>query len=157
MIQGLLFPLPEMPEPPEPATTAIYKNRLADKAEVEAKYGWSEWGDSETRFVTRGGIVLAIGWRRISYSDHGPYVEFLKENLVAELAPHFPGICPPDAYYEWLEPVADRRVKVYAQRRGVWHLPNPPAGGFRGNRREGYADYRPGRFYVAVSDFCPAA
>lgn len=46
---------------------------------------------------------------------------------------------PPEAYYEWLVPADGSGVKVYAQKRDVKHLKNPPAG---------YADYRPGLFYV---------
>lgn len=56
---------------------------------------------------------------------------------------------PTDAYYEWLEPVDGSGVKIYDQRRDVSELPNPPPGGFRGNRPEGYADYRPGYTYVS--------
>ena len=40
---------------------------------------------------------------------------------------------------------------LYEQRYTVRNLSNPPRGehSFQGNRVEGYADYRPGRFYIS--------
>lgn len=80
---------------------------------------------------------------------HGPYVEFERPQIRAKLRRKFDRPAPPEAYYEWLEPVDGSGVKVYDQRRDVKHLANPPAGGYRGNRAEGYADYRPGYIYVS--------
>lgn len=83
---------------------------------------------------------------------HGPYIEFEPHHVCCTLRRHFEGEPPADAYYEWLEPEDGSGAKVYAQRRTVADLPNPPAGGFKGNRSEGYADYRPGKIYVAPEE-----
>lgn len=135
--------------PPAFKTTAIYRNRIRDKCRVEQERGLAEHGDATTVFRTLAGTRFAVGYVRVVYGDHGPYVEFLREQIVAELKPKFNRSPPPEAYYEWLEPADGSDVKVYDQRRDVKHLKNPPAGGFAGNRAEGYADYRPGMLYVS--------
>lgn len=132
-----------------PSTTAIYPNRKRDKHNVESRTGLQEHGDSETEFFTPAGTLFAKGYSRIVYGDHGPYVEFLPEHIRCELRKKYNRPDNPEWYYIWMEPVDGSHVKVYDQRRDVKHIPNPPAGGFRGNRKEGYADYIPGRIYVS--------
>lgn len=132
-----------------PGSTACYPNRQRDRLRVEATLGLLEFGNAETAFYTPIGTLFAVGYRRVVYGDHGPYVEFERCQLRCWLRRKFDRNLPPDAYYEWLEPADGSGVKVYDQRRDVSQLPNPPAGGFRGNRPEGYADYRPGFIYVS--------
>jgi len=132
-----------------PGSTAIYPNRLRDKSRVEAAKNLAEFGDAITEFHTKTGAIFAVGYVRVVYGDHGPYVEFKREQICAELKRKFIRVVPADAYYEWLEPVDGSGVKVYDQRRDVRHIKNAPKGGFAGNRAEGYADYRPGMIYVS--------
>lgn len=130
-------------------STACYPNRMRDRQQVEARLGLVEQGSRTVQFFTPAGTLFAVGYVRMVYGDHGPYIEFERAQVCAVLKRKFDRHPPPEAYYEWLEPVDGSAVKVYDQRRDVKHLPNPPAGGFRGNRVEGYADYRPGFFYVS--------
>lgn len=132
-----------------PETTATYPNRVRDRLAVEARLGLTEKGNETTQFKTVNGTLFAVGYVRVVFGDHGPYLEFERRHIRVVLKQKFGKPLPADAYYEWLEPVDGSGVKVYDQRRDVKNLPNPPAGGFRGNRVEGYADYRPGFIYVS--------
>lgn len=138
-------------------TTAIYPNRLRDKHRVEQLLGLNEWGDADTQFLLRDGRLFAIGYRRIVYGDHGGYLEFNRSHLRCDLVRKFNHPAPVDAFYEWLMPVGDPDTKVYDQWRDVRELANPPPGGFRGDRAEGYADYRPGYLYVSPFELRVAA
>lgn len=133
-------------------TTAIYPNRIAEKELVERIKGLPEDGNSTTIFKTRRGTVFARGYVRVVYGDHGPYVEFDPSHIVIGLNRKFPHAPPARAFYEWLVPADGSTFKVYRQLKEVKHLKNPPAGGFRGNRSEGYADYRIGAMYVSPWD-----
>lgn len=146
MLQADLFA--ESP-PANAATTAIYPNRIRDKTRLEHELGLLEFGDPETVFLTPAGTCFAVGYVRICYGDHGPYVEFNREQIRAPLKRKFNRPPPPEAYYDWLEPVDGSGVKVYDQKRDVKHIRNAPAGGYAGNRAEGYADYKPGMIYVS--------
>lgn len=146
---------PELPCPPQ-GTTAAYPNRQRDKARVEALKGWAEAGNDLQEFKTTAGILFARGYSRIVYGDHGPYLEFLPSQVIAPLTPHFQGKAPANAYYEWLDVKGDTKTKVYSQLKTVADLPNPPSGGFRGNRPEGYADYKPQHLYVSVWELMAA-
>lgn len=145
MQQGDLFGVETKPS----GTTACYPNRVRDRMRVVAILGLLEHGDTQVVFRTPMGSLFALGYRRIVYGDHGPYIEFERAQIQTGLRRKFNQPPPPEAYYDWLEPVDGSVVKVYDQLRDVKHLPNPPAGGFRGNRSEGYADYRPGFLYVS--------
>jgi hypothetical protein len=135
-----------------PATTAIYPNRMRDRRNLETRTGLQEKGNKETRFLTNKGTLFATGYNRIVYGDHGPYIEFLPEHIQCPLRKKYKRPDKPEWYYIWMEPLDGSQTKVYDQRRDVKHIPNPPAGGFRGNRREGYADYVPGRIYVSPEE-----
>lgn len=134
-------------------TTAIYPNRVEDKEKVERLTGLQEQGSDNTTFYIRGEELFAIGYNRVVYGDHGPYVEFSWINIESILIPKRAQPHSNDYYYEWLTPFRDPNVKVYKQLKTVANLPNPPRGGFRGNRKEGYADYKVGMIYVSVGDF----
>jgi len=100
------------------------------------------------------GALVASGYSRIVYGDHGPYIEFQKDHIQYRLIPKFGKGSGDlgDAYYEWMHPEQNESVKVYRQLRTVRNKPNPPYGGFMGNRKEGYADYRVGMYYIAPEE-----
>jgi hypothetical protein len=134
-------------------STAIYPNRKKDKKKVEAKLNLREFGRPTTAFYTPSGVLFAVGYNRVVYGDHGPYVEFDRAQIKAELRARYKKSVQPEHYYEWLTPYTDKAMKVYDQKRTVQHMKNPPKGGFRGNRAEGYADYKIGKVYVSPYDF----
>jgi hypothetical protein len=133
-------------------TTAIYPNRVADKARIEAALGLEEFGNETTEFRTKLGTLFAMGYVRVVYGDHGPYVEFEPRHIRTRLRRKFNRPLPARCFYEWLEPEDGSHVKVYDQKKEVRNLKNPPPGGFRGDRPEGYADYRIGCIYVAPEE-----
>ena len=106
-----------------------------------------EQGNATAQFYTSRGTLFAEGYVRVVYGDHGPYIEFKREHIRCQLKPLFNQPAPKECYYEWLIPTDGSKLKVYDQKRTVHHLPNSPKGGFRGNRKEGYADYRIGVIY----------
>lgn len=158
---------PDQYEDPDriPNTTAIYPNRLQDKQEVEAHLHLPEIGNDSTRFYIHGiDKPIAIGYVRVVYGDHGPYVEFRKEHFRIELKGKYNFVPDqlPDTrsfphFYIWLHPDGMPNVKVYWQVKDVKGLPNAPARPdgrpSRFSRKEGYADYRRGRYYISTSEF----
>lgn len=133
----------------ESLATAIYPNRLLAKKKVERLFGLGEFGDDTTLFYTKNESQLFKGYVRIVYGDHGPYVEFSVDNLICEPIKKFNRPTPEHVYYEWQTLDDGSDVKIYWQLRDVKNLPNAPAGGYKGNRPEGYADYRPNMYYVS--------
>ena len=143
-------------------TTAIYPNRIADKIEVEQKLSLQEQGNNHTEFFTHSGKLFAVGYERIVYGDHGPYIEFTKEQIKLKLKSKFgnnidklPGN-DYEYYYVWLVPENVNSLKVYWQVKPVSHLPNAPVRDdgkpSKFNRSEGYADYKRGLYYVNPYD-----
>ena len=129
-------------------TTAIYPNRIRAKKKVEKELKLQEKGNENTIFYTLKNNIFAIGYNRIVYGDHGAYIEFEQSHIQCKLRSKFNSDLPANCYYEWLEPEDGSGVKVYDQKKDVKNLKNPPAGGFKGNREEGYADYKVGKIYV---------
>jgi hypothetical protein len=138
-------------------TTAIYSNRIADKNTLEATLSLPEIPDTSIALYHRGTRVLS-GYDRIVYGDHGPYLEFSRQHLCVDVVDKYgrkPASLPPSTevgfYYLWLQ-FKDTNVKVYWQIKDVSDLPNAPRRDdglpSRFNRREGYADYKRGFFYV---------
>jgi hypothetical protein len=134
-------------------TTAKYPNRLKDKKKVETLYSLDEFGDANREFFSSKNTLVAVGYVRVVYGDHGPYVEFNSDHLIAKLIKKFNSNCPIDAYYEWMTINDSSDLKIYRQLRSVSNLPNPPSPGFKGNRIEGYADYLPGKYYISPFEF----
>ena len=141
-------------------TTAIYPNRIEDKAKLESILGLAEFGNQTTKFYVLDDL-FAVGYQRIVYGDHGPYVEFSQENIKCRLkAVYGEEELPPEKgakyYYIWMFPTFDYNLKVYWQIKPVTKLKNAPtrADGKRScfNREEGYADYRRGFYYVNPYD-----
>lgn len=130
-------------------TTAIYPNRIYNKLDLEDCFSVIESGDLDTKFYSiNKRLLLAEGYIRIVYGDHGPYFEFLKENIMLNnWEIERKGI----GYYNKLYPSDGSNVLLYWQRKTVTDLKNPPKGkfSFNGNRENGYADYRINRFYIS--------
>lgn len=146
-------------------TTALYKNRIADKNELELKLSLEEFGDNTTEFYIPNGPMISLGFQRIVYGDHGAYVEFNKSNIKIKLKSFFnnsininelPSIESSKYYYYWLFPEDHKEFKVYLQIKPVSDLPNAPKREDRKksrfNRKEGYADYKRGFYYINPYD-----
>mmetsp|Transcript_119720 Transcript_119720/g.343972 ORF Transcript_119720/g.343972 Transcript_119720/m.343972 type:complete len:268 (-) Transcript_119720:107-910(-) len=131
------------------ASTADCWNRLRDKERVEGELGLDEFGapDVEFRDAFDPKTVVARGYQRIVYGDHGPYIEFRKEQVVWESLPAVV-LKPPHAYYDEYHSKGGE-VHLYLQKRSVEHKLNPPTGGVRHNREGGYADYKIGMCYIS--------
>jgi len=146
-------------------TTAIYQNRILDKQRLEIDTNLEEFGSNKRRFVLPSGNLFAIGYERIVYGDHGPYIEFTKKQIVSKLSGKYNEVDEfnlpnnPKFYYFWMFPVTDPGVKVYLQLKSVSNLPNAPKRSdgrpHKFNRKEGYADYRRGFYYVDPYLFNP--
>jgi len=129
-------------------TTAIYPNRIRDKKELLSEIPLIESGDSETLFLTKNDLLLCTGYERIVFGDHGPYIEFdVYQINFDNWYTQRTGIGYFDKYITRGSP----SIMMYGQRQSVNKLPNPPKGkrSFRGNRKEGYADYKVGMYYIS--------
>lgn len=129
-------------------TTAIYPNRKKDKENLERARQLPEFGEGiDIKFFTSDGPIVAKGYERILYGDHGPYIEFASAQV------HWDKLrCTRKGkgwYNKWF---SSDGVLFYDQLRSVSKLKNPPKDkkkeAFRGDRKEGYADYKPGMVYV---------
>lgn len=135
------------------ASTAHLPNRERDKQRVENSLGLPEFGDATSEFWAvrdYGYIPIALGYERIVYGDHGPYVEFSPEQICWDSFPTFierPQGCYFDECY-----TADGMTMLYYQKRTVKNKANPPSGAWSvaNNRSEGYANYVIGKLYVAA-------
>lgn len=85
-------------------------------------------GDETTIFTTLGGIMLAVGYKRIVIGGRGPYVEFGHQHLLLQ---KFRPADVPHRYYKESRSTVDN-VKLYEQCETV-----------------DYADYKPGLFYIS--------
>lgn len=142
-------------------STAIYPNRLEDKEELESKLSLQEQGNEQVKFYLDANTILAIGYERIVYGDHGPYLEFRKDHLKCKMFSKFGNVIEYNNlpsldykyYYFWLYPANFEQVKIYLQIKPVNNLPNAPkrVDGKKStfNRPEGYADYKRGYFYIS--------
>jgi hypothetical protein len=133
-------------------TTAIYPNRIKDKAELESLSDLKEDGRPDIEFLTKDKkIPLAHGYIRIVYGDHSPYIELLKDQIYWKF---WNCVRLDIGYYNIWNPIDGSNVTLYDQRVLVTNLKNPPKGprSFKGNRKEGYADYRVDRLYDPVSE-----
>lgn len=127
-------------------------NRERDKERVESTLGLPEFGDNSTEFyaVKCGLAPIAMGYDRVVYGDHGPYVELSPEHICW---PTFQSFVqkPEISFYDefW---TCDGSTMLYAQKRPVLNKPNPPCGPYavQNNRREGYANYLAGKYYLSA-------
>lgn len=156
-------------------STAIYPNRIEDKIKLEKKLRLAEEGNDFNTFYFDN-FLIAKGYERICYGDHGPYIEFKKENFKCELVQAFGKQTNvlPDAktcqyYYFWMNPLIyfkpknwnepnfkKLNLKIYWQIKPVSDLPNAPKreDGIKSNfnRKEGYADYKRDFYYINPYD-----
>ena len=134
-------------------TTADSWNRIRDKQVLEYRTGLTEEGNETRKFYSKKGTLLAKGYIRIVYGDHGPYIEFDDRHLIHENW-KIRKIKGARAWYDECEPIDGSRVTLYVQKKPVTMLPNPPKGKYsaRNNRKEGYADYKVGMLYISPDD-----
>eukprot|EP00929_Paragymnodinium_shiwhaense_P027711 TRINITY_DN16202_c0_g1_i3.p1 TRINITY_DN16202_c0_g1~~TRINITY_DN16202_c0_g1_i3.p1 ORF type:complete len:1279 (-),score=334.61 TRINITY_DN16202_c0_g1_i3:63-3899(-) len=129
-------------------------NRRRDKDRIDRRLGVPERGDATTEFSDSkaADVIVAIGYNRLLFGDHGPYVELLPSQVIWA---SFPRVIRKNrtAYYDEHYTATDN-VKAYEQRRTVKNKPNPPGGEWsaHNNRREGYADYRIGMVYMSADN-----
>ena len=139
-------------------TTAKYPNRIKDRKKIETLYNLEEFGNNCREFFSLNNTLIAIGYVRIVYGDHGPYIEFDSSNIKCKLVDRSGKevlVLPEEFvkyYYLWLTPEFDTSIKVYWQIKPVINLPDAPIREdglpHAFNRHEGYADYRRGMYYV---------
>lgn len=118
--------------------------------------GLTEWGQpSGVRFFDRSGnCLLAVGYERLLFGDHGPYLEF-SDLDDGQLQREAFGQAHPKLHYDehFALSTDGRPAKLYRQKRTVTDKPNPPRSGpyWVANQRDGvgYADYRVGRCYIS--------
>jgi hypothetical protein len=130
------------------SSTAIYPNRIEERNLLELETDLGEDGSPNLWFYSQRGLLVAKGYVRMVYGDHGAYLEFLNHQVLWEAwEKERSGY----GYYDKWYPVDGSRLLLYDQRKTVADLPNPPAGprSFKGGRQEGYADYRIGRCYLS--------
>jgi hypothetical protein len=130
-------------------TTAIYPNRILLKKMIEDKHKLNEFGGSNKFYSKMEKILIAEGYIRGVYGDHGAYIEYDKRNIKWEVFNCVrEGIGYYDIYY------TKDNVKLYLQRVSVNDLPNPPKGKYSvdNNCPSGYADYRVGYCYISPDD-----
>ena len=99
-------------------STAILPNRRQNKRRVELELGFPEQGiDGLDIYEAKGDadgepVLLATGYTRIVYGDHGPYLEFMKEQINWNAFPHFKGKGHIGYYDEYH---SDSGTKLYDQ------------------------------------------
>lgn len=126
-------------------------NRIRDRERIESIHGLLEEGDDRATFCTKKGTLIAKGYLRVVYGDHGPYVEFLPRHMVREA---WKTVRKGVGWYDICQPKDGSYCKLYVQTKSVATLKNPPKGKYshNNNRQEGYADYKVGRLYISPDD-----
>lgn len=149
------------------------KNRLADLVRVGERLGIMEVGNCSTLIFERcTGEAIARGYERVVYGDHGPYIELSETQVRWSAWPHFwdkSGYSSLETYYydEYYTAASHDRwqaqwkrwapnpfagvLLLYDQKQDVQNRPWAP-GTDHAYRPCGYADYRPGYYYVAADD-----
>mmetsp|Transcript_45606 Transcript_45606/g.132145 ORF Transcript_45606/g.132145 Transcript_45606/m.132145 type:complete len:396 (+) Transcript_45606:123-1310(+) len=152
-------------------------NRLQDRCRVQEQLNIKELGDSCTVFYERSQKankgrkqILAVGYERVLYGDDGPYIEFNHNQVRWEGWPHFHSKkgyknSYYDEYYtdashalwrkrwqQWEPNATSGLAMLYAQTQPVNDRPWAPSAIWRphARREQGYADYRPGFYYLSA-------
>lgn len=146
-----------------PSTVLGLANRVRDRDEVFARFApLREEGQRGVVFWHASGALLAVGYLRLLFGDHGPYIELHDGNVHWDVfrGPHV--LKGPHRHYHEhrLTPTAAQPLlgedgaKLYNQFRGVSAEPSPPPGLRSQNnmRPDGYAGYLGGRLYLSVDD-----
>lgn len=133
-------------------STATYPNRVRDKRDLDAQLGFCERGKESIDTMGRTdrdgkSFRIAKGCIRVAYGEND--VDW-NEFPITRKRFH--------AYYDFAFS-KNGGSKLYMQKRGVKHQPNPPPDGrfrtVRNNCREGYADYIPGMIYIDAFSVVP--
>ena len=105
-------------------------------------------GRSDTRVLDPSGHLLANSIERITFSDHGPYIETSKIEDVEKLAG---GEESKNGFFTLYYPRNHPDTRIYKQLREV-DFPFPPHGVFAVHVRKSgaYADYKVGKFYIPL-------
>lgn len=82
------------------------------------------------------GDLFANEHIRVVYGKRGAYVEFDKDQIIPPLVNKQFSYARDDVYYIWKHPQNNPSLKVYLQLKTV-----------------AYADYKIGKYYVALSEF----
>lgn len=115
--------------------------------------GMTEFPLSGREYTVRSkgsGRVVAKGYVRVVFGDHGPYLECRRDHVVHHVwRVNREG--RKGRYYDLWRSGSDQ-VEWYEQLRGVEGKPNPPQGRWSvsQNRLEGYADYKVGMWYASM-------
>eukprot|EP01052_Picozoa_sp_SAG31_P003091 SAG31_NODE_115_length_24128_cov_47.693912_14_plen_322_part_00 len=166
------------------STVCGLRNRDRDRALILRHLPLTEWGQppsSGIQIYTRsnhsqtvnnisasrgdtcaraGMVLLAVGYERLLFGDHGPYFEFTDFGC-GQLHRTAFGPAHPKVHYDEHYSVAAedgvscRPAKLYRQKLTVRDKPNPPKEGpywVANNRADGYADYRIGFCYISCDD-----
>jgi hypothetical protein len=156
-------------------------NRLRDLWRVQRQLHLSEVGDDTTVFQERvmphmnyancPPVVIAVGYERIVYGDHGPYIEFASSHICWKAWPHYFDKRKYNSYFNeyytkashslweakwncWDPNPMKGVLLLYAQSRPVTDRPWAPGAGSdpHAGRPAGYADYRTGYYYAAADE-----
>ena len=115
--------------------------------------GIPEKGKDNVKFTSQSkeDIHVATGYNRIVYGDHGPYVEFNEDQIIFRNLPKTRKKSIHSFYDERF--TKDGEVMLYVQKKSVKGVQNPPKGelSVNNNRAEGYADNKPGMYYISTS------
>ena len=120
------------------ATSPVAGTRPAPGPRSFSNAGENGFPAGDQPVVLKDGTVVGSGYSRVIHGGRGDYVELLPEHvdrnsLTSKYGdPNAP--LPERAYYRWME-AGPNKTKVYEQAKGV-----------------GYADYKPGRYYIDPAD-----
>lgn len=133
-------------------TTIDSMNRLRDSKRLAQQHPLLTEQGKNVDIVLKDGSILATSYDRVVFGDHGPYIEMNEDQINLEAVP-IETKKGPRAYYNELRS-KDGSTMVYYQKKTVADRPNPPRGKYSVNlnRKEGYADYKVGKYYVSPDD-----
>mmetsp|Transcript_13219 Transcript_13219/g.17643 ORF Transcript_13219/g.17643 Transcript_13219/m.17643 type:complete len:509 (+) Transcript_13219:181-1707(+) len=126
-------------------SVADSSKRRIDRYKVEKRLGLAEYGDESTLFCDKAEKAVANGYERVLYGDHGTYLELGTRHLV-------PGYLQRTKVGEYYDVLRGERCQAYFQKKTVSTKHSTPKGKHADEsklyRPEGYADYRPGFYYI---------
>lgn len=143
-------------------SSTVFRERLANGSDGEA----GSWPSSASPL----GLVLAIGYERVLYGDGGPFIELNEQQICWKAWPRFHDkseyhmsyydeYFTRKSYVSWVERwdkwdanPSRGLLMLYAQKSAVDDRPWAPGAAVHphARREHGYADYRPGYFYMAA-------
>lgn len=98
--------------------------------------------NTQIEFRTHSGLLVAVGYRRLVIGQRGAYIEFNDEHIEHDKLTvpedqkyRFSGDWPDKVFYFEYRTIDESNVMVYHQ-----------------NQYVGYADYKPGFYYISPAD-----